>query len=116
MRNQTNNRTIFCVLGSLIALGLLTCGPGCASGNGDASAASTSGSQVRVYEVFGMDCPGCHGGVEKLIMKIPTVLAAKANWKEKRVAVTVKPGAELNDEDIYDAIKLANFTAGKRIK
>ena len=41
---------------------------------------------------------------------------SKANWKEKQVVVFVKPGDELNDEDIYDAIRRANFTVGKRIK
>ena len=73
-------------------------------------------SETRVYEVFGMDCPGCHGGLEKLVMKLPAVQKAEANWKEKQLAVTVKPGQQLNDEDIHDAIKRANFTVGKRIK
>ena len=48
--------------------------------------------------------------------KISAVLEAKANWKKKRLTVTVKPGAQLNDEDIYDAVRRANFTPGKRIK
>jgi hypothetical protein len=32
------------------------------------------------------------------------------------VTVTIRPGSELKDEDIYDAIRRANFTPGKRIK
>jgi len=73
-------------------------------------------SEIRTYEVFGMNCPGCHGAVEKLVKKIPTVEQAEANWEEKRLVVTMRPGAQLNDEDIYDAIRRANFTPGKRIE
>ncbi|MBW8000978.1 MAG: hypothetical protein FVQ80_03030 [Planctomycetes bacterium] len=73
-------------------------------------------SEVRVYEVFGMDCPGCHGGLEKLVKKIPDVQQAEANWVKKQLVVVVQPGAELNDEDIHDAIQRANLTPGKRIK
>ena len=71
---------------------------------------------TQVYEVFGMDCPGCHGGLEKLVEKLPAVQQAEANWEKKQLVVTVQPEAELNDEDIRDAIQRANFTAGKRIK
>jgi copper chaperone CopZ len=63
-----------------------------------------------------MNCPGCHGGLEKLVKKIPAVQQAEANWVKKQLTVTVEPGTELNDEDIYDAIRRANFTPGKRIK
>ncbi len=73
-------------------------------------------SETRVYEVFGMNCPGCHGGLEKLVLKLPAVQHAEANWKENQLEVTVKPGQQLKDEDIHDAIKRANLTAGKRIK
>lgn len=74
------------------------------------------GSKTRVYEVFGMDCPGCHGGLEKLVEKNPAVQQAEANWEKKQLLVTVLSEAELNDEDIYDAIQRANFTVGKRLK
>jgi copper chaperone CopZ len=73
-------------------------------------------SEVRIYEVFGMDCPGCHGALEKLVEKIPAVQKAEANWKEKQLSVIVRPGTVLNDEDIYDAIRRANFTVGDRIQ
>ena len=71
-------------------------------------------SGMRIYEVFGMNCPGCHGAVEKLVKKIPAVEEAEANWKEQRLTVTVQPGSKLNDEDIYDAVRRANFTPGER--
>ena len=72
--------------------------------------------EVRVYEVFGMDCPGCHGGLEKLVLRIAAVQAAEANWGQKTLTITVKPGAELNDEDVYEAIRQANFTPGACLK
>ena len=72
--------------------------------------------EMRVYEVLGMNCPGCHGGVEKLVKKIEAINSVEANWKEKVLTVTVKSGETLNDEDVYDAIRRANFTPGKRLQ
>ena len=63
-----------------------------------------------------MDCPGCHGGVENLVLKIPFVLSAQADWKEQRLVVFVERGSQLDDELVYDAIRRANFTPGKRIQ
>ena len=82
--------------------------------NGRFIEATQGKSGIRIYEVFGMNCPGCHGAVEKLVKKIPAVEEAEANWKEQRLTVTVQPGSELNDEDIYDAVRRANFTPGER--
>lgn len=84
--------------------------------NGIFIEAARGKSGIRIYEVFGMNCPGCHGAVEKLVKKIPAVQEAEANWKDQRLTVTVRPGRELDDEDIYDAVRRANFTPGKRIK
>lgn len=95
---------------------LLAGGIGCATPQQSTTVTGGDGSEIRVYEVFGMDCPGCHGGLEKLAKKIPAVQEAKANWQKKELVVTVRPGSELDDEDIYDATRRANFTPGKRIK
>ncbi len=95
---------------------LLFCGVGCNTPDQELVVEPMEASETRVYEVFGMDCPGCHGGLEKLVKKIPAVQQAEANWVKKQLTITVEPGTELNDEDIYDAIRRANFTAGKRIK
>ena len=73
-------------------------------------------ADIRVYEVFGMDCPACAGGLDKLVVKNPAIKKSDAQWKEKKLVVSVKDGEQLKDEDIYDAIKRGNFTAGKRIK
>ncbi len=95
---------------------MLFCGIGCNTTDKGLTVESMEGSGIRVYEVFGMDCPGCHGGLEKLVKKIPDVQQAEANWVKKQLVVTVRPEVELNDEDIYNAIRRANFTAGNRIK
>ena len=86
-------------------------------GSPDSSAIADSALTVnRVYEVFGMDCPGCHGAVEKLVKKIPGVTDAKANWEEQKITIATEPGSDVNDEVIFDAIKRANFTPGARIE
>ncbi|MHC4477459.1 MAG: heavy-metal-associated domain-containing protein [Planctomycetota bacterium] len=95
---------------------LLAYGIGCTTTSQDTHSDTPAKPDQRVYEVFGMDCPGCHGGVEKLVKKIPAVQEAEANWQKKEIVVTVRPGAELSDEDIYDAIRRANFTPGRRIR
>jgi copper chaperone CopZ len=89
---------------------------GCSSTTSHVGSLPSGEYETRVYEVFGMGCPGCHGGVEKLIAKIPEVEKAEANWQEKQVAVVIQAGAQLDDEQVWDAIKRSNFTPGKRIK
>ena len=89
---------------------------GCGSNRIDFESLVSQGDEVRVYEIFGMDCPGCHGGVENLIDKIPGVKASKANWEKQQLKVIITANAEVSDEDIFKAIKQANFTPGKRLK
>jgi len=72
--------------------------------------------ETIIYEVFGMDCPGCESGLCNLIDKIEAVQSSEASWRDKRLIVKVKSGQTLSDEDIFKAIRDANFTAGKRIK
>lgn len=103
---------ILCLILGL-SLGLMF---GCNSPEHEMALNAPKGAEIRVYEVFGMDCPGCHGGIEKLVKKIPAVQDARANWQKKELAVVVRPGSQLDDEDIYDATRRANFTPGKRIR
>jgi copper chaperone CopZ len=72
--------------------------------------------QVRVYEVFGMDCPGCHGGLEKLVNAVPGVVGSQASWEEKRITVYVAEGADVDDADVLAAIGKGNFTPGERLQ
>jgi copper chaperone CopZ len=97
------------------ALVLLAFIIGCASSGQLQKADSWDGHEVRVYEVYGMDCPGCHGGVEKLVNKIPAVHDSAADWEKAELRVAVSREATLDDNDIYDAIRKANFTPGDRI-
>jgi copper chaperone CopZ len=71
-------------------------------------------SQIRVYEVFGMDCPGCHGGIEKLVDKLPAVQKSEANWEKQELKIWINPEKGVKDEDIIDAIERANLTPGER--
>ncbi len=93
----------------------LTCLTGCTTVAQDTPTDIVGKSEKRVYEVFGMDCPGCHGGLEKLVKKIAAVQDAEANWQKKQLVVTLQAGVELYNEDVYDAIRRANFTPGKRL-
>jgi copper chaperone CopZ len=104
------------VILSLTFAVLLVSSIGCATTEQGTTTAVADGSEIRVYEVFGMDCPGCHGGVEKLVKKISAVQDAKADWQKKELVVTVRPGSDLDDKDVLDAIRRANFTPGKRLK
>lgn len=89
---------------------------GCAATKPDIDALVNEGSELRIYEIFGMDCPGCHGGLENLVNKIPGVITSKANWEKQQLKVVLHPNAEVDDSAIYSAIKQANFTPGKRLK
>jgi copper chaperone CopZ len=83
----------------------------------DSTAVSDSlNSQVMIYEVFGMDCPGCHGGIENLVNKIPGIIKSEANWEKQELMIWVDPEKSVKDEAILDAIERANLTPGERIK
>ncbi len=76
----------------------------------------TTHNKEIVYEVFGMDCPGCQSGLEKQVKKIEGVADAKASFKAKEVKIELKPGAKVSDKEIEERIKKANFTPGKRVE
>jgi copper chaperone CopZ len=101
------------VLTGLAVLGL---GYGCGGSSKKLTITEEAGTEIRVYEIFGMDCPGCHGGLEKLVNKLPGVMTCQANWKDQRLTIKLRLGTQLSDEEISVAIKQANFTPGKRLK
>jgi hypothetical protein len=108
MKKQIVIPTVLFILATMIT--------GCTSKHTKGPKIPSDNLEVRIYEVFGMDCPGCHGGVENLVSKIPAVQSAQANWKEQRLVVVVGPGSSLDDELVYDAIRRSNFTPGKRLQ
>jgi copper chaperone CopZ len=89
---------------------------GCGGMSTSIQLSEEAGTEIREYEVFGMDCPGCHGGLEKLINKLPGVIESKANWEEKSLFVRLPEGSELTDDAVFQAIRDANFTPGQRNK
>mgnify|MGYP002628886390 CR=1 FL=1 len=100
---------------ALVCIGALIIG-GCASTTATDSRDVIKTGEVRIFEVFGMDCPGCHGGVEKLVEAIPGVLDAQASWESKRITVILSEGSTVADETIRETIARANFTAGERLQ
>ena len=100
----------------LIALAVLALASGCGGGSKGLTITEEAGTEIRVYEGFGMGCPGCHGGLERLIDKLPGVLASQANWEDQRLTIKLALGSQMSDEEIADAVKRANFTVGKRLK
>lgn len=80
------------------------------------SAVAETGSETMTYEVLGMDCPGCHGGLEKNLEKVSGVEYAQANWKTQRVVVGVEPGAQVAEAEIVKAVENSNLTIGERLE
>ena len=73
-----------------------------------------AGGDTLVYSVFGMDCPGCHSAVEKQVNKLSAVDSSSANWLNQEIMVFVKKDSVLNENDLFDKIKSANFTPGEK--
>lgn len=104
-------RAIWLIAIIVLSLMIIT---GCGGKKETIQLRAEKGTFLKTYEVFGMDCPGCHGGVEKLVNKIPGVIASQANWKEKKLVVKVSQADQVTDEEICDAVKKANFTCGEQ--
>ena len=85
---------------------------GCATGRAPSPDVDT---ESMTYEVFGMDCPGCHGGLEKNLRNVFGVADASANWKEKKVTIYLEKGRSADLAEIETAIKNSNFSAGRRL-
>jgi len=86
------------------------------SGAAENTSEEFGNAEERVYEVFGMGCPGCHGGLEKLLDNHDDVIGSKADWVNKRVSLYLAKNSTITEEEILELIKNANFTPGKRIK
>lgn len=72
--------------------------------------------KIVTYTVYGMDCPGCQGALEKQINKISWVTNSEANWIKQEVKVEVTNDSLLVDEEIYKKIRKANFTPVEKKK
>lgn len=72
-----------------------------------------SKSDTLEFTVYGMDCPGCEGGLEKQVNKIESVNSSEANWRKQRLQVVLEPDAELDTKTLDKRVKKANFTLDK---
>jgi copper chaperone CopZ len=73
-------------------------------------------SDTVTYTVYGMDCPGCEGGLEKQVNKISSVKYSKANWYKQELKIVVKQDSLLSLEELEKRVKKANFTLEKEMK
>ena len=76
---------------------------------------SHSGYQTDTitFTVYGMDCPGCEGGLEKQVNKIPYVKYSKANWINQELKVVVEKDSIINIDELEKRVNKANFTLDK---
>ena len=100
----------------LLSAAIFTTAIGCGSSAQMNNLRADDKNEIRVYEVHGMGCPGCHGGLEKLINKLTGVVESRANWEKDELKILVDRESDLNDESVFDAVRRANFTPGKRSK
>ena len=73
-------------------------------------------SDTLVFSVYGMDCPGCEGGLEKQINKIGSVKFSDANWLKQDLRVVLFQDSTLNENELEKRVKKANFTFEKESK
>ena len=62
------------------------------------------------YTIYGMDCPGCEGGIEKQVDKITSVEYSKANWVDQELIIVLRQDSVLDIETLRKRVKKANFT------
>lgn len=76
----------------------------------------TPGSDTLKFTVYGMDCPGCEGGLEKQVNKISSVKYCKASWANQELLVVIKKDSILQPSELEQRVKKANLTLAKGIK
>lgn len=76
----------------------------------------STNTNILTYTVYGMDCPGCQGALEKQLKKIPWITKAEANWIKQEVKVQITADSLLVEEEIYKKIRKANFTPADKKK
>lgn len=81
----------------------------------DSSKSSTQSvkKDTLVFTVYGMDCPGCEGGLEKQVDKIPGIRFSKANWARQELKIVLHKDSVLKKEAFEKRVKKANLTLKK---
>ena len=60
-------------------------------------------ADIRVYEVFGMDCPACAGGLDKLVVKNPAIKKSDAQW-----STLARRAISLPEKNFVVSLKITN--------
>ncbi len=68
------------------------------------------------YTIYGMDCPGCEGGLEKQVNKIPAIRFSKADWVNQELRIVLVKDSTLNIKELEKRVKKANFTLETKSK
>lgn len=67
-------------------------------------------SDTLKFTIYGMDCPGCEGGLEKQVYKIPAIKFSKADWVNQELRIVLVQDSTLNTKELEKRVKKANFT------
>ena len=89
---------------------------GCQSTDAPAGPIALAPLEIRIYNVLGMDGPGYHGSLEACVNKLEPVQDAQADGRAQQLTVFVRPNTVLDDETVFEAIRRAGFTPGKRLE
>lgn len=63
-------------------------------------------------QVEGLACPFCAKGLEKHLKKFDAVANVSIALKEGEAVLHLKPGREVGEKELRDAVRKAGFTAG----
>ena len=79
----------------------------------DKTGEKSSPSDTLVFTVYGMDCPGCAGGLEKQVNKIESIQYSKADWVKQELKIVMAHDAVFDVNELENRVKKANFTLEK---
>lgn len=69
-----------------------------------------------VFTVYGMDCPGCEGALEKQVNKMEYVKFSQADWLKQELRLVLVKDSALKINELEKRVKKANFTLEKELK
>ncbi len=75
-----------------------------------AQAPAPVGKQA-VITVEGLQCPFCAYGIQKQLKKLPGATKVEVELAENQAIVSFKPGADVSDDQLREAVRKAGFTA-----
>ncbi len=67
--------------------------------------------QTATIVVNGLSCPFCAYGLEKHLKKVNGVEDVNIDMKHGKATVSLKPGTQVDDAMLREAVKKAGFTA-----